>query len=227
MRPRFALAWATLLVAVLGGAGYLVYCFWHAPLDARTILNNSVSIETANEKGHAEHRLLKLDVLDAGGQLYGREQWPWDEQAKGRTMRRLYNAQHHLFARWHGQNGEDKSFEEPVGDAVSQTDREIEESEFWKLDVSARAFKAIASQHIEMRTVGSGTELAGSGLASAPFHLVSATLVLSRGLHIVGETLHIKGGYEFTEARFVETSDDICLRIRSIRRLILPIWNPA
>ncbi|MFZ2021757.1 MAG: hypothetical protein WAV06_08440 [Terracidiphilus sp.] len=210
VRPRFALAWATLLVAVLGGAGYLVYCFWHAPLDARTILNNSVSIEAANEKGHAEHRLLKLDVLDAGGQTV----WQgtvddWDEQAKGRTMRRLYNAQHHLLAaRWHGQNGEDKSFEEPVGDAVSQTDREIEESEFWKLDVSARAFKAIASQHIEMRTVGSDYELAGSGLASAPFHLVSATLVLSRGLHIVGETLHIRGGYEFTEARFVETSDD-------------------
>ncbi|MGA3129165.1 MAG: hypothetical protein ABSD59_00080 [Terracidiphilus sp.] len=210
VRPRFALAWATLLVVVLGGTGYLVYRFWHAPLDARTILNNSVSIEAANEKGQAEHRLLKLDVLDASG----RTVWQgtvddWDEQAKGRTMRRLYNAQHHLLAAaWHGQNGEDKSFKEPVGDAVSQTDREVAESEFWMLDVSARVFQTMASQHIEMRTVGSDYELTGSGPSSEPFHFVSATLVLSRRLHIVGETLHMRSGYEFTEARFVEASDD-------------------
>ena len=210
MRPRFTLAWATLLVAVLGGAGYLVYRFGHAPFDARTILNNSVSIEAANEKGQVEHKLLKLDVLDASG----RTVWQgtvddWDDQAKGRTMRRLYNAQHHLLAAvLHGQNGEDKSFEEPVGGAVSQTDREVENAEFWKLDVSARAFKLIASQHIEMRTMGSDYELTGSGPSSEPFHFVSATLVLSRRLHIVGETLHMRTGYEFTEARFVEASDD-------------------
>ncbi len=210
MRPRFALAWAVLLVAVLGGIGYLTYLFRRTPLDARTILNNSVSIEAANEKGQAEHRVLRLDALDANGRtLWQGTVDDWDEQATGRTMRRLYNAQHRLLAAaWRGQIGENKLFEEPVGGAVSQTDRSVAESGFWNLDVSARAFQGMASQDIEIRAVGSDYELTGSGLSSGPFHLVSATLVLNRRLHPVGETLHMRSGYEFTEVRFVEASEE-------------------
>ncbi len=66
MTPRFALAWAMILVAVLGGAGYFAYRYGHSSLDARTVLNDSVKMEAANMKGQAEHQVLRLDALGTG-----------------------------------------------------------------------------------------------------------------------------------------------------------------
>jgi len=208
--PRFALAWAMILVAVVAGTGYFAYRYTHASLDAHTILNDSVKIEAAVEKGQAEHKLLRLDALNTSGRLV----WHgtvdvWREPATGRTMRRLYNAQHRLIAaEWSGQNGESDSVEEPIGSAVSQTDHDVAASGFWMLDVSASVFQAMAARQIEIRNVGSDYELTSTGFSSGPPHLVFATLVLNHRLHCVGETLHMSNGYEFTEARFVEASDD-------------------
>lgn len=206
--PRFAPAWAAMLASVLGGAGYLAYRYTHAPLDARTILNNSVKLEAANEKGQVEHAIMRFDAVD----IDGRTVWQgtvdtWHEQSTGRTMLRLYNTQHRLIAaEWRRQNGENGSFEEPAGGPVSPTDQKVAESELWKYDVSVRAFQTMASQHVDIRKVRSDYELTGSGLSSGPFRVVSATVVLNRSLHIVGETLHMRNGYEFSEVRFVEAS---------------------
>jgi len=208
--PRFALAWAMILVAVVGGAGYFAYRYGHSSLDAHTILTDSVQIEAASMKGHAEHQVFQLDTLATAG----RTVWQgtvdvWQEPASGRVMRRLYDAQHRLVAAaWRGTNGENGSFEEPVGSAISQTDHNVAASGFWTLDVSASVFRAMAARQIEIRNVGSDYELTTTGLSSGPPHLVFATLVLDRKLHCVGETLHMSNGYEFTEARFVEASDD-------------------
>lgn len=206
---RFALAWAMILVAVLGGAGYFAYQYGHPSLDARTVLNDSVKMETANLKGQAEHQVFRFDTLATGG----RTVWQgtvdvWQEPASGRVLRRLYNAQHRLVAAdWRGTNGENRSFEAPTGGEVSETDRRVAESAFWKLDISAHEFQTMAAEHMEIRNAGGEYELTGSGLLSGPPHLLSATLVLDHHLHPVSETLHMIGGYGFTEARFVEASD--------------------
>jgi len=210
LRPRFVLAWVTLVAAVLAGAGYFAYRYTPASLDAHTILNDSVKIEAVIEKGQAEHKVLRLDALNASGQpVWQGTVDVWREPATSRTMRRLYNAQHRLIAaEWSEQNGESGSVEAPIGSSVSQTDHNVAASGFWTLDVSASVFRAMAARQIEIRNVGSDYELTTTGLSSGPPHLVFATLVLDRKLHCVGETLHMSNGYEFTEARFVETNDD-------------------
>ena len=205
--PRYALAWATILIAVLSGAGYLAYRYTHAPLDARTILNDSVKLETASTKGKAEHRILRLEALDAGE----RTAWKgtvdvWQEPANGRTMRRLYNAQHQLLAaEWHKKNGESGSYIAPASVAVSQADHDVAQSKFWEVGVSARTFQALAARHVAIRASGSNYELTGTGFASGRAHIVFAVLVLDHNLHFVGETLHVSNSYGFTEVRFVET----------------------
>ena len=209
LRPRFALAWAMILVAVLGGAGYFAYRYGHASLDARTVLNDSAKIEAASMKGHAEHQVFQLDTLGTAGQTV----WQgtvdvWQEPASGRVMRRLYNAQHRLVAAaWRGTNGESGSFEATADGAVSEADRRVGESAFWKVDISAHEFQTMAAQHMEIRNAGGDYELTGAGLSSGLPHLASATLVLDHHLHLVSETLRIHGGYGFTEVRFVEASD--------------------
>jgi len=208
--PQFALAWAMILVAVLGGAGYFAYQYGHSSLDARIVLNDSVKMEAANMKGQAEHQVLRLDTLGTGG----RTVWQgtvdvWRESASGRFTRRLYNVQHRLVAAdWRGTNGENGSFEASSGRAGGEADRRVAESAFWKLDISAHEFQTMAAQHLEIRNAGGDYELTGSDLSSGPPHLVSARLVLDHHLQLVRETLHISGGYEFTEVRFVEASDE-------------------
>jgi DNA-directed RNA polymerase specialized sigma24 family protein len=210
LTPRTALAWAVVLVAMVGSAGYLACRYAQPSLDALTILNDSVKTEAAEAKGATEHQVLQLDALGESGQTV----WQgtvdvWQEPSGGRTMRRLYNAQHQFIAAdWRGQDGENNSFEAPAGGTASEADHRVAESGFWKVDVSARGFKEIAAQHIEIRTVSNNYELTDSGPSSGPFHLVSAMLVLNHKLHLVGETLHMTDSYEFTEARFVEASDN-------------------
>ncbi|MFP5276260.1 MAG: RNA polymerase sigma factor [Acidobacteriota bacterium] len=207
--PRYALAWATILIAVLSGAGYLTYRYTLAPLDARTILKDSVKLETASAKGKAEHRILQLEALDAGG----RTAWKgtvdvWQEPANGRTMRRLYNAQHQLLAaEWHRKNGESGSHIASASGLVSEADHDVAQSKFWEVGVSAHTFQALAARHLAIRTSGSNYELTGTDLARGRAHIVSAALVLDHHLHFVGETLHVRNGYGFTEVRFVEAYD--------------------
>lgn len=209
MTPRCALAWAMMIVAVLSGAGYFAYRYGHSSLDARAVLNDSVRIEAASMKGQAEHQVLRLETLGSDG----RAVWQgtvdvWQEHASRRFMRRLYDAQHRLVAaEWSEKNGESGSFEAPAGSAMSEADRRVAESAFWKLDISAHEFQTMAAQ-LKIRNAGDDYELTGSDLWSAPPHLVSATLVLDHRLRVVSETLRINGGYGFTAVRFVEASDE-------------------
>lgn len=208
--PRFAVAWSAVLAAALGSAGYLAYRYAHLSLDARTILSDSVKTETARIEGKAEHRILRLDAVGPGGQAV----WQgtvdeWQEPESGRSMRRLYDAQHRLLAaEWQRENGKSGSYIAPAGGDVSKTDREVAASAFWQVDVSAREFQALAARHIEMRTAGGEYELTGTGFSSAPAHFVAATLVVNHDLHFVSETLRINGDYSFTEVRFVEATNE-------------------
>jgi len=208
--PRFVLAWTMILVAMVGGTGYFAYRYGHPSLDARTVLSDSVRIEAASMKGHAEHQVFQLDTLGTAG----RTVWQgtvdvWQEPASGRVMRRLYDAQHRLVAAaWRGTNGESGSFEATADGAVSEADRRVGESAFWKVDISAREFQTMAAQQLEIRNAGGDYELTGSDLSNGLPHLVSATLVLDHHLHIVSETMRTNGGYGFTATRFVAASDE-------------------
>lgn len=211
MSPRFVLAWTTILAVVLSSTGYLAYRYYNrTPENANEILNRSIQIETAGMKGETEHEILRLDTTAADGHaLWQGTVDVWKENDTGRTMRRLYNAQHRLLAaEWRRKNGESGSYMAPAGGAASQTDREVAESTFWKCDVSARAFHALAGSHMRIRTRGGDYELTSTGLSSTNPHLVSATLVLNQHLHAVSETLRVSGGYAFTEVRFVETHNE-------------------
>jgi DNA-directed RNA polymerase specialized sigma24 family protein len=209
MSPRFALAWTMILAVVLGSIGYLTYRYDNrVPENANEVLNRSIEIETAELKGETEHQILRLDATDVDGHaLWQGTVDVWKENDTGRTIRRLYDAQHQLVAAaWHGRDGQSGSSVGANRRDLSEVDREIAASVLWDQDVSARAFHELANQQMQIRVVGEDYELASTGIASASPRLVSATLVLDRHLHVVGETLHVSDGSPIREVRFVETN---------------------
>lgn len=209
MSPRFALAWTMILAVVLGSTGYLTYRYYNrVPENANVVLNRSIQMETADLKGETEHQILRLDAVGVDGHaLWQGTVDVWKENDTGRTMRRLYDAQHQLVAAaWHGRDGQsDSSVEANRGD-LSDADREIATRAVWQQDVSARAFHELTNQQMRIRVVGEDYELASAGISNGPPHLLSATLVLDRHLHVVGETLHVSDGSPIREVRFVETN---------------------
>jgi len=208
MSPRFALAWTMILAVVLGSTGYLTYRYYNrVPENANAVLNRSIQMETADLKGETEHQILRLDATGVDGHaLWQGTVDVWKENDTGRTMRRLYDAQHQLVASaWHGRDGQSGSSVEANRGDLSDADREIATRALWQQDVSARAFHELANQRMQIRVVGEDYELASAGIASGPPHLLSATLVLDRHLHVVGETLHVSDGSSIRAVRFVET----------------------
>ena len=209
MSSRFALAWTLILAVVLGSTVYLTYRYDNRiPENANVVLNRSIQVETAKLKGETEHQILRLDATGVDGHtLWQGTVDVWKENDTGRTMRRLYDAQHQLVAAaWHGRDGQsDSSVEANRGD-LSNADREIATRALWQQDVSARAFHELANRQMQIRVVGEDYELTSAGIASGPPHLLSATLVLDRHLHVVGETLHVSDGSPIREVRFVETN---------------------
>jgi hypothetical protein len=208
MTPRFALAVTMIVVVILGTASYLTYRHYNRLSEnASEVLNRSIQMETAYLKGETEHQILRLDVTGVDGHaLWQGTVDVWKEDDTGRTMRRLHDAQHHLVATaWHGKDGQSGSSVEANRGDLSEVDREIAASTLWEQDVSARAFHELANQQMQIRVVGEDYELASTGITSASPHLVSATLVLNRHLHVVGETLRVSDGSPIKEVRFVET----------------------
>jgi DNA-directed RNA polymerase specialized sigma24 family protein len=208
MSPRFALAWTMVVALILGGSGYLTYRYYNrAPQDANEVLNRSIQIESEGLKGESQHQVLQLAATDANGHAF----WQgtvdvWKENDTGRTMRRLYDAQHRLVAAaWHGKDGQSGSSVGANSGDVSDIDREIAASALWQQDVSACAFHELASQQMQIRVVGEDYELASTDIASNPPHVVSATLVLDLHLHVISETLRVRDGSPIKEVRFVET----------------------
>lgn len=208
MTPRFALAGTMILAVILGSAGYFTYRYYNrTPGDANEVLNQSIRIETAKLKGETEHQILRFDAAGADGHAF----WQgtvdvWKENDTGRTMRRLYDAQHQFVAAaWRGKDGASDSSVEANGGDLSDADREIAASTLWQQDVSARAFHVLASGKMQIRVVGENYELTSTGIASGPAHLASAALVIDRHLHAVGETLRAGDGSTIREVRFVET----------------------
>ncbi|MGB8481505.1 MAG: hypothetical protein WCE63_22090 [Acidobacteriaceae bacterium] len=206
MTPRFALAWMGIVAVILGSVGYFNHRFGRPQLNADQLLNQSVKMETVGLKGLTEHQTLRLDEAGADG----RELWHgtidvWKESDSDRTMRRLYDAQHQLVAaEWRGRDGRSGSYVGSDNPTLSKADREIETSQVWQQDVSARGFQALAGRQVQVRAVGSNYELTGAGMASGPLHLTSATLVLDRHLHVIAETVRVGGGSPIKAARFVQ-----------------------
>jgi len=207
MTPRFALAWTTVLAVILSTASYVTYRYYNrVPQNASEVLNRSIQMETAELKGETEHQILRVDATDADGHaLWQGTVDVWKENDTGRTMRRLYDPQHHLVAAaWHGGDGQNGSSVGANRGDLSDADRDIAASALWQQDVSARAFHELASQQMQIRVVGEDYELAGARITSGPPHLVSATLVLDRHLHVVGETLRLSDASPIKEVRFVQ-----------------------
>ena len=209
LTPRRALAWTVLLAGLVGSVGYLAYRYKSESLDARAMLDDSVKMEAADLKGEAEHQVLELDATGADGKtLWQGTVDLWQDPGGGRNMRRLYDTQHRLIAaEWRIKDGRSGSYIEP-GKTLSPRDREIAASSFWKRDMSARAFQALAATQMQIRAEGADYEITATGVVSGPAHILSAALILNHHLGFVGETLRVSDGSGIVEARFVQTREE-------------------
>jgi hypothetical protein len=93
----------------------------------------------------------------------------------------------------------------PAADRLPPDQRALLGIGLWKQDVSAAAFEAIAPRPFTLQRTAEKYQITTSAPNPA-LHLASATLVLDRRLHPVGEVLRIQSGGILRIVRLIETS---------------------
>ncbi len=195
-------AWAAVFACILCTAGFFIYRHARPSLDANALLRQSVQVESSDLQGQTEHQVLHVEVVSGNGQI--RQQGTidlWKDGNGARYLRRLYDGHHRLMAaEWQKEDGAHSSHAKKNGDL----DRVLLADDLWKQDVSSRAFSQFSGREAQVRTIEGGYELTvASPLKDRP-QLVSATLVLDRGLHPIRERMQVRNGVEIEEVRFVQ-----------------------
>ena len=206
MMPTSAPAWAVVLACIFCAAGYFTYLYTRPTLDAKKLLNQSVRIESANLLGQTEHQIVRVEAVSANGQVLQQGMIDlWRDGSGARYIRRLYDAHHRLLAaEWQAKNDQHESYFAKDRRNLSSTDRTLLTNHLWKQDVSSRAFSKLAGRETQIRVTNEGYELTVVGPTKNDPQLISASLVLDRGLHPVRELMRVHNGVKIEEVRFVQ-----------------------
>jgi DNA-directed RNA polymerase specialized sigma24 family protein len=206
LKPSPILAWTPAIVFFVCASGYLLHRYMKMPLDPVAILNRSMNLEAASEADNAEHQVLRLVEVTSDDRNISGTVDVWTDSDGGRYVRRLYNDQHRLIAsEWRGKDGQVGFTAIPDSETVSATDRMLTHDGLWKQGLSARAFRALAEQKMQITATNDGYEVTTPVAENNPLHLASAVLVLDRHLAPVSETLRVRNDSGVREIRLVQT----------------------
>lgn len=206
VKPSPALAWSIVSACFLLGGAYLAYLHHAAPMNGEAILNRSVSLEAAGLQGNTEHQILQLEETLATGHTVNGTVDLWRDSNNGEYMRRLYDKHHRLIAAvWRGKDGASGSYRIRGNAGVSDEDRRLAANDLWKQDLSSRAFRALAGHELQVKAFHGGYELSSTAAAGNRLQLVSAVLVLDRGLDPASELLRLRGESGLQQVRYVQT----------------------
>ncbi len=207
LTPSPALGWAVVVLCGLAGGGYMVWRSTEQPPDARTILSQSIQAEATSLSGRAEHQYLSVEKVSADGRILVQGTVDlWKDGISGRYMRRLYDSHHRLLAaEWQTRNGERGSWTAKTGQP-HVNDRELSVDDWWMEDLSPRSFRAMVEPPVHMTATTDGYELSGPVHDAARSQLVSATLILNRGLMPVGAMFETRSGSAVQTVRLLQTA---------------------
>lgn len=204
LRPSLAIAWALMLACIVISAGYLTYRHMRAPLNAEAIMNRSIRVEAMSLQGKTEHQVLHFEEISSDGHSIQGTVDLWRDGDSARRIRRLYDANHRLIAsEWQKKDGKRGSYTAANGSA-SDEDRQLIASEFWKLDVSPRAFHVLAEGQMQARVTADGYELTAAVNDEQRPQVISATLILNRHFQPAGEILRMRSSSVMREIRFMQ-----------------------
>ena len=180
MRP----AWALLIVLLAGGT-YMTIRTQINKSQAARVMATADAREKQEVGGMVIHEIVALELRSEHGDVLStglRESWT--EHSTGRTVQRLYDANHQLLASV--QNG--KLTSTPKGDEKNS----LSQIPFWKNDLSVHDFRLLTGDAVEKKSRGEWTEISGRHISSQA-QLESAALVLDHLMHVREETLVLRG----------------------------------
>jgi DNA-directed RNA polymerase specialized sigma subunit, sigma24 homolog len=206
--PSSALAWAVMLVLMIGTAGYLAYRHGSVPIDASNALSQSVKIETASLQGQTEHQVIHVEEVSGDGRVLQQGAIDlWKDGDGRRYLRRLYDSRNRLIAaEWQNKDGKQSSHGRRAERNTSGRDHSLSMGGLWDQDLSAHAFSTLRGKVPQIHTVQDGYELTTAGPFEGRPRLISATLFLDHRFIPIRETMRIRAGSEIREIRFVQTS---------------------
>lgn len=201
--PSSAMAWAFVLIAVVGGLSYMSYRRFHRPLSAVAVLHQSMQLEAAALKGGTEHQILQLQDITASGHIAQAGTIElWRDADGPRYLRRVYDANHHaVAAAWRSGNTEHLAY--------AKGQRAVWSGIPWEQAVSAQAFSEMGGRNLRGQAVDGNIQLTVDGPTANYPHLMSATLVLNRRLQPVREVLDFRDGHRAYRVRLLQTSFEI------------------
>jgi len=205
------LGWAFILASLaFTTVAYVVSRYFETQNNGEAILNRAVSLETAQLHGNVEHQVMQVaETLKDGHILVGTVDL-WQDGDGSRSMRRLYDDQHHLVAAaWRGKDGTSGLSVMQSGAPTSDDDRLLASNDLWKQDVSTRAFHSVSRRELRAKKTDVGYELSSTFSNENQQHLISATIVLDHHLNTEREVLRFQDGFGVKEVRYVQSVRDL------------------
>jgi hypothetical protein len=203
--PAPVLAWAFMLILIVGAVGYFFLHSQSQPLDATTVLDRSIKIEAVASQGMTEHQLLRVEEITANGGTKQRGTIElWKDGDGSRYIRRLYDTKHHLIAaQWHNKSSTHSHIEERHNRSIDQ--KELLASNVWQQELSAVEFRRLGGQELFVATAH-GYELTTVLPTKERPHLISATLVLDKSFQPLQQTLEVRGSKRTLRFRLIQVS---------------------
>lgn len=204
---RQSLAWVGIIAfaLVLSGTGYLLYRRnLGEGQTAEVLLQNSIQVERSLSQGQTGHQLLHLEAAGADGRmLWQGNVESWSVGSSGQSVKKLYDAQQKLVATAsQGSDGHTLLTLDSAVEASAGIERVVAESGLWQQEVTARHFREMNSDRLQMHANDQGYVLEAAHVTVTAPHIVYARLVLDRRLHVLGETLRLRGDSPIAEIRF-------------------------
>ena len=202
--PSSALAWALVVLVMLGTTGYLAYRHATATTSAGTVLAKSLKIEAVVRQGQTEHQVVRIEEISSDGRILQQGSVDlWKDGDDRRYVRRLYDSKNRLIeTKWRNKDGEHITEGKGKAKAGSRTLNPLSANALWDQELSASAFSRLKGKESGVRTVDSAYELTSVGPFEGYSQLVSATLVLDSKLLPVRQVIRFHHEAEIRELRF-------------------------
>jgi hypothetical protein len=191
---------ACLLAALAVGAG--VHRYLHPSWrDVLARSQSSIEAPSAEEATHQVIRIEEVGKLDRTSFVAFVDAW---QAGDGRSVRRLYDAQHQLLAA--SMRESDGTSVERPGDRTAETDaeRELLQSEVWRTGFTEADMRAGAQERGEAIRTAAGFELTLREPETSAIQ--SRTFELDRDYHVERERVRLVTARGTSEFRFVQTS---------------------
>ena len=199
--PLPAVAWAFVLVMILGSGSYAAYRYTHPGW--RDVLARAQAIAEIPFPSETLHQTLRIEQAagpENGMVLGSVDVWRNDDK---RVVRRLYNAKHALLATSldSGHGAITDHFES--NPSIGERDREMAASGVWESDLSSASFDTGTGAVAQASRGPSGFEVTQHG--DGQNGIVSRTLVLDRNYKVQAERVRFRSAAGISEVRLVQT----------------------